>query len=137
MLNVEDKHSLCPLALSALALAEALALHSYVVAEHGSEDEILFGRQFVERTGDDEPDGIETLSASEEQIQPIVAHGLKDIVDALTLQPTDGELLVFFVECEEHHAAHTFFIFVDVVHEHFHIDGHDVVVLVHRAVIGC
>ena len=79
---------LCTLAMEAvvitplLALTEALALGTNVVAKHGAENEVFFGSELVERTVDNHPDGIKALLLSEEKIQPIVAHGLDDVADA-------------------------------------------------------
>ena len=41
-----------------LALAIAFTLCADIVAEHGSEDEVLFWRKLVQRTGDDESNGL-------------------------------------------------------------------------------
>jgi len=61
--------------LFALALALTLTLSftltvpftlcTDVIAEHGTEDEVLFGRELVQRTGDDEPDGLQALAPPE------------------------------------------------------------------------
>ena len=57
----------CPIAfaLSFLTLTIPFALCADVVAEHGAEDKILFGCELVQRTGDDEPDGLQTLTPPE------------------------------------------------------------------------
>ena len=46
-------------------LAVAFALCAEVVTEHGAEDKVLFGRELVQRTGDDEPDGLQALAPPE------------------------------------------------------------------------
>ena len=79
---------LCTLAMAAvvvtplLTLAEALALGTDVVAEHGAENEVFFGSELVERTVDNHADGIQALLLSEEKVQTVVAHGLYDVADA-------------------------------------------------------
>ena len=49
------------------------ALCTEVVAEHSSEDEVLFGCELIQRTGDDEPDGLQTLSPSEIHVQVLLS----------------------------------------------------------------
>ena len=51
-----------------LTLAEALALGTDVVAEHGAENEVFFGSELVERTVDNHADGIQALLLSEEKV---------------------------------------------------------------------
>ncbi len=48
-----------------LALAVPFALCAEVVAEHGTEDEVLFGREFVQWTRDDEADSLQTFTSPE------------------------------------------------------------------------
>ena len=50
----------CPVAsaLAFLTLAVPFALCADVVAEHGAEDEIFFRCEFVQRTGDNESNGL-------------------------------------------------------------------------------
>ena len=43
---------------SVLTLTISFALCTEVVAEHGTEDKVLFGRELVQWTGNDEPDGL-------------------------------------------------------------------------------
>ena len=44
------------------------ALCADVVAEHGAEDEIFFRCEFVQRTGDNESNGLQALTSSEVNI---------------------------------------------------------------------
>ena len=50
----------CPVAsaLAFLTLAVPFALCADIVAEHSAEDEVLFGREFVQWTGNYESDGL-------------------------------------------------------------------------------
>ena len=79
-----------------------------VVAEHGAEDKVLLGGELVQRTGDDEPDSLQTLAPSEIHVQVLLACGLQQVWDALTLQPVDGQLTIFLMTGEQHHLAYTF-----------------------------
>ena len=63
-------------ALALLTFAIPFALCAEVVAEHRSKDKILFGRELVQRTGDDEPDGFQTFAPSEIHIQVLLSCGL-------------------------------------------------------------
>lgn len=71
---------------SALTLTIPLALGTNVVAEHGTENEVLLRRKQIQRTGDDEADSLQTLAPSEIDIQVVATSGLQDVRDALTLQ---------------------------------------------------
>jgi len=59
---------------SGLPLAESLALGAKVVAQHGAENEVLFGSELVERTCDDEANGVETLAATEIDVDVVSAR---------------------------------------------------------------
>jgi len=96
-------------------LAVSLALCTDVVAKHCSEDEVLFGRQLIERTGNEQTDGIETFAATEIDVHVLLASGLHHVVYRLAAQTMAGLLLETAVAGEEYHPAHTFFIFIDVV----------------------
>ena len=63
-------------ALALLTFAIPFALCAEVVAEHSSEDEVLFGSELVQRTGDDKPDGFQTLGTSEIHISVLLSCGL-------------------------------------------------------------
>ena len=106
---------------AALALAEALALGTKVVTQHRAEYEILLGRQLVERTRHDEADGVETLLTAEIEIEVVLARRLQHILDVLALQTLCGILFIFLRTGEKNHLANTFLVFVDVVHQHFHL----------------
>ena len=101
-------------------LAVSLALCTDVVAKHCSEDEVLFGRQLIERTGNEQTDGIETFAATEIDVHVLFASGLHHVVYRLTAQTMTGLLLETAVTGEEYHPTHTFLIFIDVVHQYFH-----------------
>ena len=91
-----------------------------VVAKHGSKDEVLFGRQLIERTGNEQTDGIETFTATEIDVHVLLASGLHHVVYRLSAQAMAGLLLEPAVAGEEYHPAHTFFIFIDMVHQYLH-----------------
>ena len=91
-----------------------------VVAKHGSKDEVLFGRQLIERTGNEQTDGIETFTATEIDVHVLLASGLHHVVYRLAAQAMAGLLLEPAVAGEEYHPAHTFFIFIDMVHQYLH-----------------
>ena len=95
----------------------SLALCADVVAEHRTEDEVFLGRQLVKRTGDEQTDGIETLAAAKVDVDVLPAGRLHHIVDRLAAQALGGIRLETAVAREEYHPAHTFLIFVDVVHQ--------------------
>ena len=99
----------------------AFTLCTDIVAEHGAEDEVLLGRQLVERTGDEQADGIETLAATKVHIDVILACGLQYVVYRLVAQATTCLLLETAVAGEEYHPAYTFLIFVDMIHQHAHL----------------
>jgi len=105
---------------SVLALTISFALCTEVVAEHGTEDKVLFGCELVQRTGDDEPYGLQTLAPSEVHIQVLLACGLQHVGDALALQSLYGLLTIFLITGEQHHLSHALIQFVDVVHQHLH-----------------
>ena len=113
--------SLCLLAAAALAFAVTLALCADVIAEHRAEYEVLLWRKHIERTGQHEPHRVETLALSEKEVHAVVAYGLQYITDVLPPQTGRGIVLVLLVEREQHHTANTFFVLVDVVHQHFHV----------------
>ena len=104
---------------STLAFAVSFALGADVVAEHGSEDEVLFGSQLIQRTGDKQTDGIKTLLATKIDVDILLASGLHHVVDGLAAQPVGGKSLETAVASEEYHPAHTFLIFIDMVCKHF------------------
>ena len=89
-----------------------------VVAEHGSQDKILFGGKLVQRTGDDEPDGLQTFASSEVNIQVLSSGWLQQVRDPLTLQTLDGDFAVLLITREQYHVAHALIQLVDVVHQH-------------------
>ncbi len=71
---------------SALTLTIPLALGTNVVAEHGTENEVLLRREQIQRTGDDEADSLQAFAPSEIDIQVVPTSGLQDVRDALTFQ---------------------------------------------------
>ena len=112
-----DLWSLCMQRISFFAsLAVSLALCTDVVAEHGSEDEVLFGRQLIVRTGNEQADGIETFATTEIDVHVLFASGLHHVVYRLAEQTMAGLLLATAVAGEEYHPSHTFLIFIDMVH---------------------
>ena len=122
----EEGGSLHLLAVATLALTVALALCAEVVAKHGTQDEVFLGGELVERTVDDETDGIETLATTKIEVEGVLACGLKNVGDVLMLQALGGILLVTLVHGEQHHLANTFLVFVDVIHQHLHVYRHSI-----------
>ena len=105
---------------SSLTFAVSLTLGTDVVAKHGPKDKVLFGSQLIQRTGDEQTDGIETLLATKIDVDILLACGLHHVVDGLAAQTVRGKSLETAVAGEEYHSAHTFLIFVDVVHQYLH-----------------
>lgn len=106
-----------------LTLTVSLALRTDVIAKHCTEHEILFGSELVEGTCHNHSYGIKTLLPAEVKIQAFVANWLDDIFDVLAFQSTYGKVLIFLIESEEHHTAHSLLIFVDMVHQNLHVYG--------------
>ena len=106
-----------------LALAVPFALCAEVVAEHGTEDEVLFGREFVQWTRDDEAGSLQTFTSPEINILILSSCRLKQVWDALTLQSLNGLLTILLITGEQHHVAHTFMQLVDVVHQYLEFHG--------------
>ena len=102
----------------ALTFTIPFTLCTDVVAKHGSEDEVLFGRQLIERTGNEQTDGIETFAATEIDVHVLFACWLHHLVYRLAAQTMAGLLLETAVAGEEYHPAHTFLIFIDMVRKH-------------------
>ena len=67
----------------ALAFTVSLTLGTDVVAKHSPKDEVLFGRQLIQRTGDKQADGVETLLATKIDVDILLACGLHHVVDGL------------------------------------------------------
>ena len=59
-----------------LTLAIAFALHADVVAQHGTEDKVFFRCELIQRTGDDEPYGLQAFAAPEIDVQVLLPCGL-------------------------------------------------------------
>ena len=106
-----------------LALAVALALGTDVVTQHGAEDEVFFWIKLVQRTGDDELDGSQTLAASEIDVLVLLSGRLYQVGYALTLQALHGQWDILLVTGEQYHLAYAFVKFVDVVHQNLHLCG--------------
>ena len=83
------------LAISALSLTFTVpfTLCTDVVAKHGSEDEVLFGRQLIERTRNEQTDGIETFATTEIDVHVLFASWLHYVVYRLAAQTMAGYLL--------------------------------------------
>ena len=106
-----------------LTLAIPFALCAEVVAEHRAEDKVLFGREQVQWTGDDEPYGLQTLAPSEIHVQVLLSGWLQQVGNALTLQSLYGLVTILLFTGEQHHVAHTFMQLVDVVHQYLEFHG--------------
>ena len=104
-----------------LAFAVSLTLGADVVAKHSSEDEVLFGSQLIQRTGNEQTDGIKTLLATKVDVDILLASRLHHVVNGLAVQPVGGKCLETAVAGEENHPAHPFLIFIDVIHQHPHL----------------
>ena len=59
-----------------LSFTIAFTLCTEVIAQHRTENKILLRRQFIERTGDNEANGIETFLATNIEIQVILTSRL-------------------------------------------------------------
>ena len=105
----------------ALTFTVSLALRADVVAEHRAEHEVFFGREQVERSCLNHAYGVKALLSAELQVQAVVANGLYDVFYVLAFQSAYGKVLVFLVEREEHHTAHSLLVFVDMVHQNLHV----------------
>ena len=68
-----------------LALTIAFTLGTDVISQHGTQDEILFRRKLAQRFGNNHADSIQTFLLTKEEIQPIVANRLDDVINVLTL----------------------------------------------------
>ena len=101
----------------ALALAITFTLGADVITEHRTEDEVFLGRQLVKRTVDKQTDGIKTLAAAEVNVDILLAGRLHHVGNCLSAQPSGGKSFVAAVAREENHPAHTFLVFIDVVHK--------------------
>ena len=68
----------CPVtsALTLLTLAIPFALRAEIVTEHGAKDKIFFGCELVQRTGDDEPDGLQAFAPPEVNVQVLQSRRL-------------------------------------------------------------
>ena len=78
-------------------------MRAEVVTQHGTKDEVLLGRELVERAGDDEANGIETLLAANIEIEVVLACGLQHEVHVLTAKAARGAGLVLLGTGEQHH----------------------------------
>ena len=57
-----------PIALvfaSVFTFTISLALGAEIIAKHGTEDKVLFGRELVQWTGNDKPDGLQAFAPPE------------------------------------------------------------------------
>ena len=106
-----------------LTLTISFALCADVISEHSTENEVLLGSQLMQRTGDDESDGLQTLASPEIHVQVLLSGRLQQVGNTLTLQSLYGQFTVILVTCEQHHVAHTFMQLVDVVHQYLHLCG--------------
>lgn len=99
-------------------LAIAFALGTEIVAQHGSQDEILFRAEVVEGTCDNATDGIYAFLPSKEQVDPAVSHVLDKVVDLFAVEPFEHEVQVLPGGGVEYHAADPFLVFVKMVKEY-------------------
>lgn len=94
-----------------------------VVAQQGTQDEILLGGEFVQGARGQRLNHLDTLAAAEEEVYLVAANGLYAVVDALFVQPVYGKLFVAAVGGVEYHVAHPLLVFIDVVQEYFQLGG--------------
>ena len=87
-------------ALITFTFAIPFALCADVIAEHRSEDKILFWREFVQWTSDNESDSIQTLAPTEIHIHVLLSGGLQQVWNILTFQSPDSLLTIFLVTGE-------------------------------------
>lgn len=101
--------------LCLLACAIPFALRTDVISQHRPQDEVFFGCQLVQRTRYHVPDSPDAFRTSEEQVDAVLGDRLYHEGDVLALQAGYGKCLVFAVDRIEHHAAHSFLVFVHMV----------------------
>lgn len=94
-----------------------------VVAQQGTQDEILLGGEFVQGARGQRLNDFDTLATAEEEVYLVAAYGLYAVVDVLLVQSLYGKLFVAAVGGVEHHVAHPFLVFIDVVQEYFQLGG--------------
>ena len=109
--------------MSLFPFPEPLALHPQVVAEQGAQDEILFGRELVERACRNQADGLDTFRPTEIEIDGVLARLLHGVADALALQPLDGDWQITFVERVQDEVSDPFLVFINMVQEDFDLSG--------------
>lgn len=110
-----------PITFLTFALTIPFALQANVVAKHGTQDEILFGCQFVERFVNHVANGIDASCSAKKQIKRMVTRRLNEIVDVLVFQSVHRKFLVFFVESVEHHLSYALLVLIDMVHEYLQL----------------
>ena len=103
-----------------LPVTVTLTLHTDVITQKGTEDEVLLGRELVQRTGHHKPYGIKALTSAKEEVNIVALQRRDDIVYTLTLQTFNGITHVSLVEGVEHHAAHALLTLIEMVKQYTH-----------------
>ena len=117
--NDTQTHSRSQMARFPVAIPSAL--HTDVISQHRSQNKILFRCQPVQRTVDQQANGIDAFVTTEKQVDAFVVNRLHDKLNVLFFQTLDCKSLVLFVGCIQHHAAYSFLEFVNVVQKHFDV----------------
>ena len=109
--------------LSLFPLAESLALAADIISEKGTDYEIVFWGKTSKRLIHYYADSVKALLSPKEDIYVAVTHPLYDIFNILTLKSIDGKVFITGITGEENHLSHTFFIFINMIHQHLHIES--------------
>ena len=96
-------------------------LRTDVISQHGSQDEILFRRQQIQRTIHHHTDSIDTFRFAEKQIDPFLINRLNDKTNTLTLQAAYSKCFILPVSCIKNHLPHTFLEFINMVQENLQL----------------
>ena len=104
-------------------ITEAFALTTDVIAEESTDDEVMLWRQTCKRLIHDDADSVEALLLTEEYVDVGMPHPLYHVFYTLALEAIHGEVLIAGITGEEDHLPHTFLIFVNMIHQHLHIES--------------
>lgn len=106
-----------------LPVTETFTLATDVIAKQGTYDEIMFWRQTCERLIHDYADSIKALFLAKENVYVGMPYPLYDIFYALTFKSIYGKVLITSITGEENHLSNTFLIFINMIHQHLHIES--------------
>ena len=106
-----------------LSLAKTFTLAADVISEKGTYDEVMFWRKTCKRLIYYYADSVKALLPSEEDVDVGITNPLYDILYVLTLKTVDCKVLIAGIAGEEDHLSHTFLIFINMIHQHLHIES--------------